>query len=148
VLTGGPGASSIEGEGALTERAQRQGTRARVREAVSAIWGVRSRSDGGDQTEGDERLWAALLLFAAVRSPELRQVCAKGVPGSPRFGREGENAMTNSMAEKRPRIRGQRGENGGEKPSGGPEELQRGIPATGRGLEACEGLGKLQQRQG
>jgi hypothetical protein len=28
VLTGGPGASATEGEGALTERAQRQGTRA------------------------------------------------------------------------------------------------------------------------
>jgi hypothetical protein len=28
VLTGGPGVSAIEGEGALTERAQRKGTRA------------------------------------------------------------------------------------------------------------------------
>jgi hypothetical protein len=49
--------SATEGEGALTERAQHQGTRAltgrpgaRVREAVSAIWVVRSRSDGEDQT--------------------------------------------------------------------------------------------------
>jgi hypothetical protein len=51
--------SAIEGEGTLTKRAQRQGTRAltggpgrraRVREAVSVIWAMRSRSDGGDQT--------------------------------------------------------------------------------------------------
>jgi hypothetical protein len=61
VLTGGLGASATEGEGALTERAQRQGTRAltggqgrraRVREVVSAIWAVRSRSDGGIRPGG------------------------------------------------------------------------------------------------
>jgi hypothetical protein len=40
-------------------------------------------------------------------------------PGSPELGREGESTTTNSMAGKRPRIRGQRGENGGEKVSGG-----------------------------
>ena len=40
------------------------------------------------------------------------------------MGREGENAMANSMARKRPRIRGQRGENGREMASGGPEELR------------------------
>jgi hypothetical protein len=108
-----------------------------VREAVSAVWAVRSRSDGGDQTGGGERLWAALLLSATVKSPKLRQACARGVPGSSGLVREGENATTNSMARKRPRIRGQRGENGGEKASGGPEELRRGILATGRGLEAC-----------
>jgi hypothetical protein len=39
------------------------------------------------------------------------------------------------MAGKRPWIHEQRGKNGGEKASGGPEELQRGIPATGRGLK-------------
>jgi hypothetical protein len=44
-----------------------------VREAVPAIRAIRSESDGGDQTEGVEWLWAALLLSAAVRSPELRQ---------------------------------------------------------------------------
>jgi hypothetical protein len=42
-------------------------------------------------------------------------------PGSPELDREGENATTNSMTGKRPRIRGQRGENGGERVSGGPE---------------------------
>jgi hypothetical protein len=71
-----------------------------------------------------------------VRSPELRQACARGVPGSSGLGREGENAMTNSVAGKRPRIRGQRGKNGGEKASSGPEEFRRGIPAMGRGLKA------------
>jgi hypothetical protein len=58
-LPGRLGASATEGESALTKRAQRQGTRAltgepggrpRMHEAVSAIWAVRSRSDGGDQT--------------------------------------------------------------------------------------------------
>jgi hypothetical protein len=37
------------------------------------------------------------------------------------LGRKGEDAMANSMVGKRPRIRGQRGENGGEKVSGGPK---------------------------
>jgi hypothetical protein len=73
-----------------------------VREAVSAIWVMRSGSDGGDQTREDERLRAALLLSAAVRSPELRQARARGVPGSPELGREGENSTANSMARKRP----------------------------------------------
>jgi hypothetical protein len=49
---------------------------------------------------------------------------ARVVPGSPRLGREGENATANSVAGKRPRIQGQRGENDGEKASGGPEELR------------------------
>jgi hypothetical protein len=45
-------------------------------------------------------------------------------PGLPELGREGEGATTNSMAGKRPRIHGQRGENGSEKVSGGPEKLR------------------------
>jgi hypothetical protein len=85
---------------------------------------MRSRSDGGDQTGGDEQLRAALLLSVAVRSPELGQARARVVPGSPGLGREGENVTTNSVAGKRPRIRGQRGENRGEKALGGPEELR------------------------
>jgi hypothetical protein len=64
-----------------------------------------------------------LLLSAAVRSPELRQARARVAPGSPELGREGEDATVNSVAGKSPRIQGQRGENGGEKASGGPEEL-------------------------
>jgi hypothetical protein len=65
-----------------------------------AIWAVRSRSNGGDQTRGDERLRAALLISTAVRSPELRQARARVAPGSPELGREGKNATTNSMAGK------------------------------------------------
>jgi hypothetical protein len=67
---------------------------------------------------------AAPLLSAAVRSPELRQARARVAPGSSELGREEEGATVNSMAGKRPRIHGQRGENGGEKASGGPEKLQ------------------------
>jgi hypothetical protein len=66
----------------------------------------------------------ALLLSAAVKSPELGQACARVVPGSPGLGREGENATANLVVGKRPRIRGQRGENGEEKASDGPEELR------------------------
>jgi hypothetical protein len=139
VLTGGPGASATEGKSALTERAQRQGNWAPT--GGPGVQGARARSSfprsgscDPDQTEEirlgrGERLWAALLLSAAVRSPKLRQARARVAPGSPELGREGENATTNSMAGKRPRIRGQRGENGGENVSGGPEELQRGITA-------------------
>jgi hypothetical protein len=56
-----------------------------------------------------------------VRSPALGQARARVAPVSPELDREGENATANSMAGKRPRIRGQREENGGEKVSGGPE---------------------------
>ena len=62
-----------------------------------------------------------MFLSAAVRSPELRLARARVAPGSPELGREGENATANSMAGKRPRIRGQRGENDREKVSVGPE---------------------------
>jgi hypothetical protein len=72
----------------------------------------------------DERLRKALLLSAAMMSPKLRQAHARVVLGSPGLGREGEDATANLVAGKRPRIRGQRGENGGEKASGGPKELR------------------------
>jgi hypothetical protein len=67
----------------------------------------RSGSCRQDQTEGikpgrGERLQAALLLSAAVKSLELRQARARVAPGSPELGREGENATANSMAGKRP----------------------------------------------
>jgi hypothetical protein len=52
-----------------------------MREAVSAIWAVRSRSNRGDQTREDERLRAALLLSVAVRLPELGQARAWVAPG-------------------------------------------------------------------
>jgi hypothetical protein len=69
-------------------------------------------------------LRAASLLSRAVRSPELRQARARVAPGSPELGRGEEGATANSMTGKRPRIHGQRGENGGEKVSGGPEKLR------------------------
>jgi hypothetical protein len=53
------------------------------------MWAVRSRSDGGDQQGGGERLRAAPLLFAAVKSPELGRVRATVVPGSLEFVRDG-----------------------------------------------------------
>jgi hypothetical protein len=67
---------------------------------------------------------AASLLSAAVRSPELRQARARLASGLPELGRGEEGAMANSMAGTRPRIHGQRGENGSEKVSGGPEKLR------------------------
>jgi hypothetical protein len=92
-----------------------------VREALSVIWVVRSESDGGDKNRRNRRLRAAPLLSAAVKSPELRLVRARVARGSSELGREEEGATMNSMAGKRPRIHGQRGENNGEKDSGGPE---------------------------
>jgi hypothetical protein len=80
---------------------------------------VRSRSDGGDQTGRGERLRAAPLLPAAVKSPELGRVRAMAVPGSPELVREGEDDSANSMAGLWPRDRGQRGGNGGGKALGG-----------------------------
>jgi hypothetical protein len=66
----------------------------------------------------------APLLSVVVRSPELRQAQARVALGSPELGREEESATMNSMAGKRPRIHGQRGENGGEKVSGGLDKLR------------------------
>jgi hypothetical protein len=54
----------------------------------------------GIRPGGNKRLQAAPLLSAAVRSPELRLARARVAPGSPELGREGENAMANSMAKK------------------------------------------------
>jgi hypothetical protein len=99
------------------------GRQARVREAVPAVRAVRSRSDGGSD-RGNRRLWAAPLLSAVVRSPELRRARARVAPGSPELGRGEEGATANSMAGKRPRIHEQRGENDGRKTSGGPEQLR------------------------
>jgi hypothetical protein len=63
----------------------------------------------GEIRPGGERLRAAPLLFVAVKSPELGHARARVVPGSPGLGREGENVTANSVAGKRPRIRGQIG---------------------------------------
>jgi hypothetical protein len=56
----------------------------------------------GIRPRGVERLRAALLISVAVRSPELRLARARVAPRSPELGREGENAMENSMAGMRP----------------------------------------------
>jgi hypothetical protein len=56
----------------------------------------------GIRPGGNGRLRVALLLSAAVRLPELRLARARVAPGSPELGREGEGAMANSMAGKRP----------------------------------------------
>jgi hypothetical protein len=71
-----------------------------------------------------------------VRSPALRLAWARVAPRSPELGREEEGAMMNSMVGKRPWIHGQRGENGGERVSGGSEKLRWAFPATGRGVKA------------
>jgi hypothetical protein len=98
---------------------------------------VRSESDGGEIRPRENRwLWAASLLSAAVRSPELRQARARVAPGSPELGRGEEGATVNSMAGKRPWVHGQKGENGGEVASNGPEKLRWAIPTIGKGLKA------------
>jgi hypothetical protein len=115
----------------LTDRAQRQGTQAltggfrrrtRVREAVSCDLGRAIKIGWGrSNREGGERLRAAPLLFAAVKSPESGRVRATAVPGSPELVRDDEDDSTNSMAGLWPRDRGQRGGNGGGKNSGRAE---------------------------
>jgi hypothetical protein len=54
-----------------------------------AIWAVRSRSDRGHQTGGDERLRATPLLLAAVKSPELGRVRATAGFGVAGVGQRG-----------------------------------------------------------
>jgi hypothetical protein len=134
VLTGGLGGVSDRG-GGRTDRAGPApgdtGADRRARDAGCACAKRYPRSGscdhdrtgGGIITGRDERLRAALLLSAAVRSPELRHARARVAPRGRRDWAERENATMNSMAGKRPRIREQRRENGGEKASGGPEEL-------------------------
>jgi hypothetical protein len=87
-----------------------------VREPVSAIWAVRSGSDGGDQNGGSEELRAAPLLSAAVKSPDLSQVRARVAPGSLGLGREGEYATANSVAGKGPESEGREGRTAGRRP--------------------------------
>jgi hypothetical protein len=95
----------------------------RVREAVPAVRAVRSESDGGDQT-GETDGCGRRRPLRGGEVAGLRRARARGVPGSLELDREEEGATTNSMAGKRPRIHGQRGENGGGKTSGGPEQLR------------------------
>jgi hypothetical protein len=95
-----------------------------VREAVSRDLGRAINIGRGRSDRGGEWLRVAPLLSAAVKSQKLGQTRARVVPGLLGLGREGENATANSVAGKRPRIRGYRGENSEEKASGRPEELQ------------------------
>jgi hypothetical protein len=69
-----------------------------VREAVSRDLGRAIKIGQGRSDCGGERLLAAPLLSAAVKSPELGRVRARVVPGSPELGREGENDTANSVA--------------------------------------------------
>jgi hypothetical protein len=98
-----------------------------------AIWAVRSRSDGGDQT-GGEWMWAAPLLPATVKSPELGRACARVVPWSSELGREGENDSANSMAGLWPRVRGQRREMAGKRPRADWRNSGEGFWPRGEGL--------------
>jgi hypothetical protein len=59
-----------------------------------------------------------------VRSPELGQVRATVVPGSPELARNEGDDSVNSLAGLWPRDRGQRGENGGENVSGGSGQFR------------------------
>jgi hypothetical protein len=68
------------------------------------IWVCDDDRTEGIRTGRGERLRAALLFFTAVASPKLRLACVGVALGSLELGREGENATTNSMAGKRPRI--------------------------------------------
>jgi hypothetical protein len=136
--------SATEGESALTDRAQRQGTRALTggpgAQGARARSGIpRSGSCNQDRTreirpgEG-ERLRAAPLLLATVKSPELGQARARVVRGSPELGREGENDTANSVAGKRPRIRGQRGGMAGKRPRANWRNCGEGFRPRGGGL--------------
>jgi hypothetical protein len=99
--------SATEGEGALIDRAQRQGTRtladgpgrkARVREALSRDLGRAIEiGRGRSNRKGGERLRAAPLLLVTVKSQELGLARATVVPGSPELGREGENDSADSV---------------------------------------------------
>jgi hypothetical protein len=96
-----------------------------MREAVSRDLGRAIKIRWGrSYWEGGERLRAAPLLFATVKSPELGRARARVVLGSSGWVGEGENDSANLVAGLWPRVRGQRGSNGGEKASGGPEELR------------------------
>jgi hypothetical protein len=68
-----------------------------VREAVSRDLGRAIKIGRGRSDRGGDRMRAAPLLSAAVKSPEMGQARARVVPGSPGLGREGENDTANSV---------------------------------------------------
>jgi hypothetical protein len=63
-------------------------------------------------------------------------VRATTVPGSSGLAKNEEEDSVNSLVGLRPRDRGQRGDNGRGKASGGLGQLQRGIAAEERGSRA------------
>jgi hypothetical protein len=71
-------------------------------EAVSHGLGRAIKIGRREIRPGNRWLWVAPLLFAAVRSPELRQARARVALGSPELGRGEEGATANSVAGKRP----------------------------------------------
>jgi hypothetical protein len=107
------------GDTGTDRRAQTQG--ARARSGTPRSWSCDRDRTREIKPGGGERLRAAPLLFAAAKSSELGQVRAMAVPGSPELVKEGEDDSASSMAWLWPRDRGQRGENSGEKASGGSE---------------------------
>jgi hypothetical protein len=74
------------------------------------------------------------LLLTAVRSPELGWVRPTAVLGSSGLAKNEEEDSANSLVGLRPRDRGQKGENGGGKASGGSRQLRRGIVGEERGV--------------
>jgi hypothetical protein len=85
------------GDVCADRRARTQGARAQSSIPRS---GPCDRDRTGEIRPGGERLWAAPLLSAAVKSSELGQARARVFLGSPGLGREGENDTANSMAGK------------------------------------------------
>ena len=86
------------GDTGADRRTRAQGARARSGIPRS---GPCDQDRTGEIRSGEgERLRAAPLLPAAVKSPELGQARARGVLGSSELGREGKNDTANSVAGK------------------------------------------------
>jgi hypothetical protein len=136
----------VPGDTGADRRARAQGARAR-----SGI--PRSGSCDQDRTgeirlgEG-EQLRAAPLLLATLKSPELGQARARVVPRSPGLGREGENDTTNSVAGKRPRIRGQRGGMAGKRPLADRRNSGEGFWPRGGGLRRAKAWDSFSRGKG
>jgi hypothetical protein len=73
-----------------------------------------------------------------VRSLELRQACARGVLGSPGLGREGENATTNSMAEKGHESADRGGRTAGRRPRADRRDSGKAFQPQGGGLRRAK----------
>jgi hypothetical protein len=92
-----------------------------------------------------ERLRAALLLSAAVRSPELGQARARVAPGSPGLGREGEDATVNLVAGKGHESEDREGRTTTRRPRADRRNSDEGFRPQGGGLrraKAWEGFSR------